>query len=101
MVFSAVSIPNLAGKTALITGANSGLGLESARALAAKGAHVLLAVRNPDKGQKALEELRAELPLASLQLVELDLASLESVRRCAAQLSQGQQRLDILLNNAG
>ncbi|HEX6240383.1 MAG TPA: oxidoreductase [Polyangiales bacterium] len=101
MVFTAESIPDLAGKTALITGANSGLGLESARALAAKGAHVLLAVRNLDKGQKALDELRAELPLASLQLVELDLASLESVRRCVAQLSQTQQRLDILLNNAG
>jgi NAD(P)-dependent dehydrogenase (short-subunit alcohol dehydrogenase family) len=99
--FTVDSIPSLEGKTVLVTGANSGLGLESARALAAKGAHVLMAVRNLDKGQKALEEIRAEQPLASLQLVALDLGSLSSVRSCAAQLLASQQRLDALLNNAG
>jgi protochlorophyllide reductase len=94
-------MPSLEGTTALITGANSGLGLESARALAAKGAHVILAVRNADNGKKALDELRAEQPLASLEVVTLDLSSLASVRRCAAEVSAKQQRLDILLNNAG
>jgi NAD(P)-dependent dehydrogenase (short-subunit alcohol dehydrogenase family) len=101
VVFTADSIPNLEGKTALVTGANSGLGLETARALSAKGAHVLLAVRNRDNGQRALEEIRAEQPLASLEVLTLDLASLASVRRCAAEVSSKQQRLDILVNNAG
>lgn len=101
MVFTADSIPNLEGKTALVTGANSGLGLESARALAAKGAHVILAVRSAENGKKALEELRAEQPLASLEVAALDLSSLASVRRCAAEVSAKQQRLDILINNAG
>lgn len=99
--FTIESIPDLTGKTALITGANSGLGLESARALAGKGAHVLLAVRDAQKGQKALEEIKAEHPLASLELLSLDLSSLSSVRRAAESVKQRHARLDILLNNAG
>ena len=99
--FTSESIPNLTGKTALITGANSGLGLESARALAAKGAHVILAVRSEEKGKQALEELRAEQPLASLEVLSLDLSSLASIRRAAKALLAAHPRLDILLNNAG
>jgi NAD(P)-dependent dehydrogenase (short-subunit alcohol dehydrogenase family) len=101
VVFTADSVPNLEGKTALVTGANSGLGLESARALSAKGAHVLLGVRNAENGKRALEDIKAEQPLASLEVIALDLASLASVRRCAAEISSRQQRLDILINNAG
>ena len=101
VAFTTDSIPNLSGKTALVTGANSGLGFESARALAARGAHVILAARNPDKAQTALDEIRAEQPLASLELVSLDLASLASVRRCAEQVMGKHRRLDILINNAG
>jgi protochlorophyllide reductase len=99
--FTTDSIPDLTGKTALITGANSGLGLESARALAAKGAHVVLAVRSADKGQQALDEIKAEAPLASLEILPLDLSSLASVRRAAETLMTRHERLDILLNNAG
>jgi NAD(P)-dependent dehydrogenase (short-subunit alcohol dehydrogenase family) len=99
--FTTDSIPNLTGKTALITGANSGLGLESARALAGKGAHVVLAVRSRDKGQQALDEIKAEHPLASLEVLPLDLSSLASVRSAAESLKTRHKRLDILLNNAG
>jgi hypothetical protein len=99
--FTSDSIPNLAGKTALITGANSGLGLESARALAGKGAHVILAVRDSAKGERALDELRADHPLASLELLALDLSSLKSIRSAAQRVRADHPRLDILLNNAG
>jgi NAD(P)-dependent dehydrogenase (short-subunit alcohol dehydrogenase family) len=99
--FTTESIPNLTGKTALITGANSGLGLESARALAAKGAHVILAVRSEDKGRQARDEIAADHPLASLEILPLDLSRLASVRAAAETLKRSHKRLDILLNNAG
>jgi protochlorophyllide reductase len=99
--FTTESIPNLSGKTALVTGANSGLGLESARALAAKGAHVILGVRSEEKGKQARDEIAAEHPLASLQVLQLDLSSQQSVRRAAEAVKSSHARLDILLNNAG
>jgi protochlorophyllide reductase len=99
--FTTESIPNLTGKTALITGANSGLGLESARALAAKGAHVILAVRSEEKGRQALDEIAAEHPLASLEILPLDLSRLASIRQAAKLVKSAHKRLDILLNNAG
>ncbi len=101
MPFTYQSIPDLTGKTALITGANSGLGLESARALAGKGAHVILAVRDEHKGRAAVREISAQHAHASLELLPLDLASQKGIRRAAEHVRATHARLDILLNNAG
>ena len=84
MGWSAADIPDQHGRTAVVTGANGGLGLETARQLAAKGAHVVMAVRNQKKAGAAVEEIRAGAPDASLELVALDLASQASVRAAAA-----------------
>ncbi len=89
-------IPDLDGKVAVVTGANSGLGFEVARRLAAKGARVLLACRNTDKAKAAAEDIGA---LA--EVVALDLGSLASVERAAGEMAQRTVRLDILVNNAG
>jgi NAD(P)-dependent dehydrogenase (short-subunit alcohol dehydrogenase family) len=94
-------IPDLTGKTAVVTGANGGLGLETARALAAKGAHVEMAARNQDKAAGAADDIRAAVPEASLELVELDLSSQSSVREAAARILERHGRIDILVNNAG
>ncbi|XOZ32147.1 oxidoreductase [Halomonadaceae bacterium KBTZ08] len=94
-------IPNLTGRTVLITGANSGLGLESTRLLAQRGAHVIMACRNREKGQAAQESLQAQDPDADLQLMQLDLADLASVRDFARRIHDHYPRLDVLLNNAG
>lgn len=95
------AMPDLSGKTALVTGANSGLGLETVRGLAARGAHVLLACRGADKAQRAIEQLREQNPVARLEFIALDLSSLASVRDCAAAFKARHARLDILCNNAG
>ena len=95
------NIPDLTGRTAIVTGANSGLGLETARVLSGKGAHVVLAVRTPARGDVAAERLRADAPGASLSVMPLDLASLESVHRFAEEFLAAHARLDILVNNAG
>jgi nucleoside-diphosphate-sugar epimerase len=87
------SVPDLSGLTAVVTGANGGLGLQTARVLAAKGAHVVMAVRNQDKAARAVEEIRAETPVASLELVELDLASQASVSK-AGRADPGGSRPD-------
>lgn len=94
-------IPDLHAKTALVTGANSGIGLETALELAAHGATVLLACRNPHKAQEALAHIQALAPGATLEVVPLDLASLASVRRAAETVAAGHQRLDLVVNNAG
>ena len=94
--WTAADIPDQRGRTALITGANSGLGLESARALAAKGATVLLACRSFEKANRTAAALHAETG-GTLIPLELDLADLESVQRASAQV----EGLDLLLNNAG
>ncbi len=95
------NIPSQAGKTALITGANSGLGFEAAKVLAGKGAAVVMAVRNTGKGEAAAAAIRAAVPGAELEVAALDLASLASIRRFAESFAQAHGRLDMLINNAG
>jgi len=86
MVFTRDSIPDLTGRTAVVTGANGGLGLETTKALAAKGAHVVMAARNLAKATEAAEQIRAETPNASLEVVPLDLGLLGSVREAAERM---------------
>lgn len=102
MPWTADAIPDQSGRIALITGANSGLGLESARALAAQGATVVLACRSRRKGEAARNELIASVRSGGgLEVLELDLADLQSIRRASQWLAEQYGRLDLLLNNAG
>jgi NAD(P)-dependent dehydrogenase (short-subunit alcohol dehydrogenase family) len=94
-------IPDQTGRTAVITGANTGLGYETALALAAKGAHVVLAVRNLDKGRSAADLIARRNPGAQVTLQELDLTSLDSVRAAADELKSRFDGIDLLINNAG
>lgn len=94
-------IPDQTGRVAVVTGANGGLGFEVARGLARKGATVVLAARNQGKSHEAQLAITAEVPDARPELCELDLASLESVRACAAEIMGGYGRIDLLVNNAG
>jgi NAD(P)-dependent dehydrogenase (short-subunit alcohol dehydrogenase family) len=95
------NIPPQDGKTFLVTGANSGLGFEAAKLLASRGASVLMAVRNLDKGRHAVEAICAEIPHARLELLSLDLADLASIGRFAEEVRASQSRLHALVNNAG
>ncbi len=99
--WTTADIPVQTGRTAVITGANTGLGYETAAALAAKGAHVVLAVRNLDKGKAAADLISARTPGASVALQELDLSSLDSVRNAADELRSKHDSIDLLINNAG
>ncbi|MBC7762273.1 MAG: SDR family NAD(P)-dependent oxidoreductase [Candidatus Saccharibacteria bacterium] len=101
MTYTLDSIPDLTGKITVITGANAGLGFETSLALAARGAHVIMAARNHDKASVAAQRIRTSTPNASVEVVELDLASLASVRAAAARISADHARVDILVNNAG
>jgi NAD(P)-dependent dehydrogenase (short-subunit alcohol dehydrogenase family) len=94
-------IPNLSGKTAIVTGANSGLGFETALGLAAAGAQVILACRDRSKTEAAMNLIRKEAPQAKLEFMPLDLGDLASVRAFAQSFSAGRPKLDILCNNAG
>ncbi|HXB66547.1 MAG TPA: oxidoreductase [Solirubrobacteraceae bacterium] len=94
-------IPDQSGRSAIVTGANSGLGLVCARELARRGARVVMACRNTDKGAAAKAEIEREVPGAQLEVVALDLASLASVREFAEQFHAHHDCLDLLLNNAG
>src|ERR1700728_4572122 len=94
-------IPSQTGKTALVTGANSGIGYQAALELARHGAHVLLACRNAAKGQAALERLEREAPGTAAELVEVDMASLASIRSFASAFAGRGIPLDLLINNAG
>ncbi|MEV5357662.1 SDR family NAD(P)-dependent oxidoreductase [Streptomyces sp. NPDC052693] len=94
-------IPDQHGRTAVITGANTGIGFETARALAARGATVVLAVRDPEKGARAAEEIRLATPTAHVDVQRLDLGSLASVRAAADQLRTTHPQIDLLINNAG
>ncbi|MCV7282816.1 SDR family NAD(P)-dependent oxidoreductase [Mycolicibacterium flavescens] len=99
--WSTADIPDQTGRTAVVTGANTGLGYETAAALAARGAHVVLAVRNLDKGADAVRRIEQSTPGANLALQELDLGSLESVRAAAEELRTRYDAVDLLINNAG
>ncbi|MFQ6329803.1 MULTISPECIES: SDR family NAD(P)-dependent oxidoreductase [unclassified Nocardia] len=94
-------IPVQKGRLAIVTGANSGLGFEAARALAAHGASVVLAVRDVDKGKYAADRIAAVVPGADTTVQQLDLTSLESVRNAAEQLRSAYSTIDLLVNNAG
>jgi NAD(P)-dependent dehydrogenase (short-subunit alcohol dehydrogenase family) len=99
--WTTADIPDQAGRVAVITGANTGLGYETALALAERGAHVVLAVRNLDKGKDAAARIAAKSPRGEVALQELDLTSLDSVRAAARQLRADHDRIDLLINNAG
>jgi NAD(P)-dependent dehydrogenase (short-subunit alcohol dehydrogenase family) len=99
--WTSADIPDQRGRTAIVTGANSGLGLATARELARAGATVTLACRNAGKGEEAAGRIRAAVPGASLEVASLDLADLGSVRDFAARAADRHERLDLLINNAG
>src|ERR1700677_5165119 len=94
-------IPDLAGKTAVVTGANTGLGQQAARVLAGRGAHLVLACRNADKAGRAADQLAAASAGASASAVRLDLASQSSVRSAAEEIRDRFPPVDLLINNAG
>jgi NAD(P)-dependent dehydrogenase (short-subunit alcohol dehydrogenase family) len=99
--WTAQDMPDLTGKITIVTGANSGIGYETAKALAAKNATVVMACRNPDKARAAADAIRGEVPGARLDPIPLDLADLASVERFADAFQARYDRLDILVNNAG
>ena len=94
-------VPGQHGRLAVVTGANTGLGFETARVLAARGASVVLAVRDTDKGKAAAARIAVTAPGADVTVQRLDLASLDSVRAAAAELRARHPRIDLLVNNAG
>lgn len=93
--------PDQSGRTAIVTGANTGLGLEIAKALAAKGARVVLACRSRDKGLAAIDAVAAVAPGSPPELIELDLASAKSIEQAAEEILAENDRIDLLVNNAG
>lgn len=93
--------PSLEGKRAIVTGANTGLGFETTKELASKGAEVIMACRNTHKANTAKAKILEEFPKASLHVMKIDLASLESVRKFAAEFNLEYSSLDLLINNAG
>ncbi|MFT4126590.1 MAG: oxidoreductase [Gordonia sp. (in: high G+C Gram-positive bacteria)] len=93
--------PSQAGRVAVVTGANSGIGRETARQLAGLGAHVVLACRNPLAADEARDDIAATVPGASLEVVRLDLGDQSSVADCADTLRSAHPAIDLLINNAG
>jgi len=101
MNWTVENIPDLAGKVIIVTGGNSGLGYESVKAFAAKGAEVIMASRSTEKGEEARTENLKTSPGAKISVMQLDLGDLESVRNFASAFKERYQKLDVLLNNAG
>jgi NAD(P)-dependent dehydrogenase (short-subunit alcohol dehydrogenase family) len=101
MAWTEDDIPDLGGRTAIVTGANGGLGFQTALALAGAGAHVVLAARDPDKTSAATARIRERHPAASLEVVPLDLGDLSVVAAAAKAVLDAHQRVDLLVNNAG
>ena len=94
-------MPDMAGKTVVVTGANSGIGFEVTEKFAEKNAHVVMACRSLERGEEAKEEIEKEVEDADLEVRKLDLASLESVKSFAEEFKTNNEELDILCNNAG
>lgn len=99
--WTAENIPDLEGKTAVVTGANSGIGYEGAKLLAANNARVVMACRSIKRGKNAKEDIEADIKDTDLEVKKLDLASLESVKQFAEEFKANNDKLDILCNNAG
>ena len=99
--WTTANIPDQNGKVTIITGANSGVGLQATIALCRKYAVVTMAVRDLKKGEQAMATVKAAVPGANVQLAMLDLADLESVKSFAQQFAKTHDRLDVLMNNAG
>ena len=99
--WTAADVPDQSGRVAVITGSNTGIGYQTAAVLADRGANVVLAVRNLDKGRAARAQILAASPSADVSVQELDLTSLESVRGAAQALQSDYPRIDLLINNAG
>ncbi|PJF39543.1 MAG: short-chain dehydrogenase [Phototrophicales bacterium] len=99
--WTAQDIPDLSGKVMIVTGGNSGLGYWSVFELARKGAHVIMTARDMAKGEKARQQIVADVPSASIEVMRLDLADLSSVRAFAESFGQKHAQLDVLMNNAG
>jgi NAD(P)-dependent dehydrogenase (short-subunit alcohol dehydrogenase family) len=99
--WSEADVPDQSGRVAIVTGANTGIGYHTAAVLADRGAHVVLAVRNLEKGNAALSRIVAARPGADVTLQALDLSSLDSVRSAAEALHANYPRIDLLINNAG
>jgi NAD(P)-dependent dehydrogenase (short-subunit alcohol dehydrogenase family) len=94
-------MPDMTGETVVVTGANSGLGFEAAKGFARKNAEVVMACRNTERAQDAKEDIETEVEDARLEVIQLDLASLESVDEFVEEFKQEHSRLDVLCNNAG
>ena len=94
-------MPDQTGRVAIVTGANSGIGAEAAVALAAKGAHVVLAVRSLERGQAVQERIARRLPAATAVVEQVDMADLTSIRAFAGRMAEHLPQVDVLLNNAG
>ena len=99
--WSEADVPDQSGRVVVVTGANTGIGYQTAAVLAYRGAHVVLAVRNLEKGNAALSRIVAASPRADVTLQALDLSSLDSVRSAADALRTAYPRIDLLINNAG
>jgi len=95
------NIPDLTGKTIIVTGGNSGLGFEAVKDFGRKNAEVILAARNLEKGESARKEILSEFPNCNIKVMQLDLADLDSVKAFAGNFKSNYQQLDVLLNNAG
>jgi len=95
------NIEDQTGKVSIVTGANSGIGYETARALLGKGAIVIMACRNPERGNKATQKLQEEFPQGQIDFMQLDLSDLSSVKTFASQFNNKHDKLDLLVNNAG
>lgn len=100
MTFAYSDIPDQSGKTAIVTGSNTGIGLEIARGLSRKGARVILACRDGDKAKAAMDDIASGPEQADLDYLHLDLGNLASIRD-AAEEAKGEKKIDILVNNAG
>ena len=99
--WTTIDIPDQSGKVIIVTGANSGIGFETAKELARKGAQTILACRNLDLAKTALEQIKSEIPNAVADVIHLDLANLATVHQFTSEFLSEYSQLDILINNAG